>query len=821
MMNRSLMQRQMFKNGGEALKPIPAGNKGLPKLPTEVRNRMGYMEAGGAVPPAPMGSMPPIPEAAIEPPMMPGEAMAATLPEDPMRDTLAAVQQNLATLDEADNAEDMINAIRGNELPLEARYAELAEFVGPEDAKQTPESVLALVQPTILMSLDQGIGALAQEEMDVPVEGPMAQGIMSTVAPPADPGPPMPMPMGAPPVNFNQGGLVRRGDNQPVQYFQDANPNRVAGLDMPSVQDLFEQRKDFYRKELGSGIDLEEQKRLARAQMLFDIAQTGLAFAAPMEGEPIGLSPAQRLALAARSTQLPQTIGARAAELQKVKDTALQQERAVDLAALQAAEAEYTAGQKMLSDLAQIEAGKDAAKPIIYFDGKQYVTAFEGSKEEKTLVANGFIPVKPTTADKLMQTEGYTVLKPTKIGDKTYNKGDKINLTALEVSNLPPDAVSKSEGVQIVTQDDGSSFAIDLVTLQNTPVLGPSQYKLQVVDGVLVAVKPSKEEGGLPTVVDLTKKNLEPEYRTVIDTRNGQETVIDINNANDAKYVDAANAMNANAGRTVIQIRKMATATQPTPKNFKVGNDLVLSYDGRTYIDKDGVVQTLPSDAVKLSDTIAAALQKNLQLQKQAGIKLDELDKDLGTYLKGGTSANPTAVSAADQGIVIDAMRAAREGTGPYAAFSTFMSSTLGGLLPFTRDLFKDTQENRQYLRGIKVLGRSALVVNPRFPVAEMATVGELFPDPDKIFANPEAEASKFQSLKQMAINQKRRNLQVLSGGNLTDQTTISQILANNFEIDRLLDLLVSVPMPGQQPVDPAVSGALQTIIQKSKPVKP
>jgi hypothetical protein len=159
--------------------------------------------------------------------MMPGEAMAATLPEDPMRDTLAAVQQNLATLDEADNAEDMINAIRGNELPLEARYAELAELVGPEDAKQTPESVLALVQPTILMSLDEGIGALAQEEMDVPVEGPMAQGIMSTVAPPADPGPPMPMPMGAPPANFNQGGLVRRGDNQPVQYFQDANPRRV------------------------------------------------------------------------------------------------------------------------------------------------------------------------------------------------------------------------------------------------------------------------------------------------------------------------------------------------------------------------------------------------------------------------------------------------------------------------------------------------------------------------------------------------------------------------------------------------------------------
>ena len=817
------MQRQMFRNGGAALKPIPAGNKGLPKLPQQVRNRMGYMESGGAVPPATMEQLPPVPQASAQPLMMPGEAMAATMPEDPMRDTLAAIQQNLATLDEADNAEDMINAIRGDAVPLEARYDELAEIVGPEDAKQTPESVLALVQPTIMMSLDAGIGALAQEEMDVPVEGPMAEGIMSTVAPPADPGPPMPMPMGAPPVNFNQGGLVRRGDNQPVQYFQDANTNRVAGLNPASLEDLFKQRQDLYQNVLGgTAVDLEEQKRLARAQMLFDIAQTGLTFAAPMPGEKIGMSPAQRLALAATTTQLPQTIGARAAELQKVKDTALQQQRAVDLAALQAAEAERTAGQKTLSDLAQIEAGKDDPDTIIYTDGAGgYFPAFKGSTQERQLVAAGYIPTKKPDAATLMKTEGYTVRKQFTLGGQTFNKGDKVQLSALQASSLPPDAVSKSEGVQIITQDDGSSFAIDLVTLESTPVLGPSQYKLQVVDGVLVAIQPSQEEGGLPTVVDLTKKNLEPEYRTVIDSRNGMEIVIDINNANDAKYVDMANEINAEEGRTVIQIRKMATATQPTPKNFKVGNDLVLSYDGRTYIDKNGDVQTLPSDAVKLSDTIAAALQKNLQLQKQAGEKLDQLDEDLGTYLKGGTSADPTALSAEDQRIVINAMRAAREGTGPYAAFSTFMSSTVGGLLPFTRDLFKDTQQNRQYLRGIRVLGRSALVVNPRFPVAEMATVGELFPDPDKIFANPEAEASKFQSLKQMAINQRRRNLEVLSQGNLTDQTTISQILANNFEIDRLLDLLVSVPMPGQQEVDPAVSSALQQVIQKSKPVGP
>ena len=37
------------KAGGGSLKAVPAGNKGLSKLPTEVRNNMGYMKRGGSV----------------------------------------------------------------------------------------------------------------------------------------------------------------------------------------------------------------------------------------------------------------------------------------------------------------------------------------------------------------------------------------------------------------------------------------------------------------------------------------------------------------------------------------------------------------------------------------------------------------------------------------------------------------------------------------------------------------------------------------------------------------------------------------------------
>jgi hypothetical protein len=37
------------KMGGGSLKSVPAGNKGLKKLPTQVRNKMGFMKKGGVV----------------------------------------------------------------------------------------------------------------------------------------------------------------------------------------------------------------------------------------------------------------------------------------------------------------------------------------------------------------------------------------------------------------------------------------------------------------------------------------------------------------------------------------------------------------------------------------------------------------------------------------------------------------------------------------------------------------------------------------------------------------------------------------------------
>lgn len=105
-------------------------------------------------------------------------------------------------IDAAENPQQVIDALRGNQLPLQARYDELATFVGPEDAAITPTSVLALTQPAIIMAsegeVDQGVGGLMQGMTgDVMMENEMGMGVGELMAGPA----PQPVPM-------NKGGAV-------------------------------------------------------------------------------------------------------------------------------------------------------------------------------------------------------------------------------------------------------------------------------------------------------------------------------------------------------------------------------------------------------------------------------------------------------------------------------------------------------------------------------------------------------------------------------------------------------------------------------------
>jgi hypothetical protein len=334
------MGRQMFAQGGHAYP----------------------MQDGGAMHQMPDGSM--MPDSAMPPPQGPAPAMPGMPPADMANVDInqaaqGAIQQGIdptvleemlgnyasqmEDLDDAEDYETVMNGVRGDRVPVEGRYAELAEVVGPEDARATPESVLTLLQPVMMLAaVDQGIGGLAQEEMSAPIEGAMAEGIMSTVnmgAPEA----PVQVPGGPAPVNFNQGGAV--------QYMA---PGGVA-LPDPRLQTLFDQQRALTRSIYGEADQeaaLEEQTELTKAQMLFDVAQGALAFASPGDRQ---MSGAERLAQS--FSPVLGNIGARAGELGKFKQAQKDRSLNLDLSNLQTAQASLQSEKAMAAAAANIKPG--------------------------------------------------------------------------------------------------------------------------------------------------------------------------------------------------------------------------------------------------------------------------------------------------------------------------------------------------------------------------------------------------------------------------------------------------------------------------------
>ena len=286
-----------------------------------------YMQDGGM---APMG-MPPQgmpPQGA----MMPEMAQAQQAGMDPaiLEQMLAQASQGIGSLDEAEDYEQVMNMMTGTSATIAERRMELADLVGDEDAQQTPDSVLTLVQPVIMMSkTEEGIGGLAQDQMTEAVTGDMAGGIMSTIDMGAQEGPA--------PVNFRFGGAV--------QYME---PGGVAMTeqqqqDYGQLQQDYDMQRNFYGQLIDKDAQskaLQSQQDMTKAQMFFDLANTGLAIAAP---GPRTMSVAEKLAYAAQQTELFPKIGARAAELGKFKQDQDKESRQFDLAAAQGAMGERSA----------------------------------------------------------------------------------------------------------------------------------------------------------------------------------------------------------------------------------------------------------------------------------------------------------------------------------------------------------------------------------------------------------------------------------------------------------------------------------------------
>jgi len=889
---------------------------------------------GGMMPP----DMPP-------PPAMPeGQVMDPQVLEG----VLSEAQNQITDLDEAEDYETVINSIRGEEAPIEERYEELASIVGEEDARQTPESVLTLVQPAMVMgAVDQGIGGLAQGAMAEPVQGAMAQGIMSTVEPPQ----PAMEAGGTPPVNFKNGGLVRRGDNQPVLKFANAgvvpggepgkflpyilgNQRFTAGSDTPTLDAMMLQNiaksqnqaaaraalspaaaanlpkpelsyddrvlaaaKGAEARYAAAGLgtaaeraaELEEQKNLTQAQMLFDIAQTALTFAGPMQGEQPGASAAERLAMAASATKLPQTIGARAQQQLEAKKAAGKEERALKLAAVQR-------GEKQIDTEIAAEQAERLARIKKTPTKADYVTAV--APDGTSLGSfRADVPKELAAFEKVLEeNEGSYEGTPSKPSKKTsdiqiiYNNSDKevggikpygysktydlnnedereaydtaltAGMGALVPSNLPsapaPDRpISDRDVFMKLGFENMDEFRklpqVDQDYLRGLDVVTPRDFFLKYGMDEINFKKLSKQDQrikmGLPTLTDkdylqaydMTKAQflaLSPEeqnrkmglvlekelresngqlvvydpatdgvtvvfgkpkaqpYKPMKIIKGGKETVVDVNTEAGRKAVEDANEDDT------ARVVNVGTEVKPKAKSFLIpGTGLVSSYDGgQTYIDAAGNIQDIPQGpnaAFPLSDRTSYDIFRRESIRSDAKERIRVAEDAMTRSL---TRPDGSIVPSTDSGIVANALMAARNATGPYANFAALMDGVIAGAIPSetARTFFKDTQDNRQFIRALKVLGSSALSVSPRMAVYDLARVERLFPDPDAIFRNPISEANKLVVLKQIVIQQKTYNDQNLAAG-IDDATLRSEVIRKNYEIDRLLGLLEGVDAGG------------------------
>ena len=256
----------------------------------------------------------------------------------------AYVDEMVTGLEGAETPEDVINAIRGNAQPLDARYDELAGIVGIEDARATPESVLALVQPTIMMTeqgaLDSGIGELIQgltagvdmeNEQGEPTA--MGQGIGELMMG-AAPQEPMPMPV----QQYYRGGPV-------VKMFRGGVPNDILAqasgfqamteFDPGAVRESYEARAPLYEELLG---DTENRRKQAKTNLFFDIAKAGLNLAGGVDP-----STGQSMTSAPLGAQIARAAMPVAESAQRAGAEVTDAQRAARVAALQSAEAEQQA----------------------------------------------------------------------------------------------------------------------------------------------------------------------------------------------------------------------------------------------------------------------------------------------------------------------------------------------------------------------------------------------------------------------------------------------------------------------------------------------
>ena len=366
-----------------------------------------------------------------------------------------------------DTPEILMNNLRGDMRSVDARRDELADLVGYQAAKETPDQVLAMLQP--VLAKQGGIGALPQsQDMAQAPQPPMMGGAPGMPPPGMPPLPPdagmppppqqggiaelmaglgggapggagaPPMPPGAgmppsdqPPVAMARGGYVQNfqvGSNEegvtpaddsesssvppagtyPRDLVERARANMTAMLAqkpmaVPDLAKTSEERAQLYKQILGDSGDARQ------AQMLMALGQRAFNFGANTDdqGRPLRGGFGARLAGAART--LPGEMAGFIAQTDK-------EQRQLKLLGLQAAEKEVEAAKT--NNIKVMETQRKFYADILKSEGKAGKSPFGSGREGGAL-------------------ELFVKLSPDFAAGKTTEEQDRYFLTAVSDYTRP------------------------------------------------------------------------------------------------------------------------------------------------------------------------------------------------------------------------------------------------------------------------------------------------------------------------------------------------------------------------------------------------
>jgi hypothetical protein len=588
-------------------------------------------------------------------------------------------------------------------------------------------------------------------------------------------------------------------------------------LKAPSLKEEFASRKQMYRDILG---DTEKQRDMSQAQMLFDIANTAIAFAGNAGSRP-GMSLGERLAESVTETKLLPTIGARAQAAQDAQQK-------LDLAALQSAESSLLAKEKAGLDYLTALAKKTTDvtdRQVKMPDGSIRIfnikspQGFRNYKHAIEVLGGAPHTVTGEPADK----QGSLVELWTRDGKKlvgTYDRNipahNKILTEKLETGDFITadkfSAFEQSRAPSKVEQFRTYGFDTSYVAPETMKSIAKNQAKKLKAGDIATTVVGDqlymydKSAGDVEdvqaTLTPVAKKTLPVE--PYVFTINGEKFAADLNTkAGRALYDTYTKEFEKNPNQLVNSMDKDAQKREF--KGFalideKTGKEtFVQSYDGGvTYLDPNtGKPKNFPRTGATVLELDPRQTKEFVDAEKTriAGGKIRE---ELDAYMLNEMGLDRNSFAK-------DAVQMLNDGTGPQATIGVLVDKILAlapddmqpegeiglGINP------RAAQQARQYLRGVFVIGRAAFAANPtgRLSNQDVQFSQALGINPDEelgVFSNTRTAIDKVIQLKELLLQRKYQNASFLEQGGL-DAGQKAGLLSNNMQIDRLLDMLRTV----------------------------